>query len=151
MCVLGWYFNFITFLFAINVDQNSVIRQPLHLSSFTLDEYEHALQHSLNDPPCNLIAEIHSVLIYNLRTIPFQRHAAVLSLLQEKESERPTTNEKTSLVSIDKLLEAVVDVGNNWERVPLKHGEDRQGWEEALIGCLKDVAVLLYSFVRFLK
>ncbi|KAG1719258.1 chromatin remodeling complex protein [Suillus lakei] len=55
--------------------------QPLHLSTFTMDEFEHALRHSLIDPPCALLGEIHSTLIYNLRTVPFTRHSAVLLLL----------------------------------------------------------------------
>ena len=100
-----------------------------------MDEYEYALKHTLGS---NLITEIHSVLIYNLRTIPFQRHAAILSLLEEKE--RGPSSEVT-LVPIERLLECVVEVGSNWERIPLKHGDNRHGWEEALVGCLKDVSI----------
>ncbi|TDL28675.1 hypothetical protein BD410DRAFT_893635 [Rickenella mellea] len=113
--------------------------QPLHLSSFTLDEYEHALQHSLAEPPCNLLAEIHSVLIYNLRTLPFERHSAVLSLLNS--TNEPEASQQELPPSKD-LVNAMADVGNNWERVPLKHSEGREGWEEALIGCLKDHATV---------
>lgn len=115
-------------------------RQPLHLSSFTLDEYEHALRHSIYDSPCLLIAELHSVLIYNLRTVPFNRHAAILSLLELKNT--AADNEEEGATSIDDLVAAMADVGNNWERVPLKHSDGRVGWEEALIGCLKDVSCL---------
>lgn len=32
------------------------------------------------------------------------------------------------------------EVGNNWERVPLRAVEGREGWEEALVGCLTDVS-----------
>lgn len=42
-------------------------------------------------------------------------------------------------VSLDSLVAAMADVGNNWERVPLRHAENREGWEDALLGCLKDV------------
>ncbi len=44
-------------------------------------------------------------------------------------------------ISIDELTTAMAEVGNNWERVPLRHTEGREGWEEALVGCLKDVGL----------
>ena len=116
------------------------ISQPLHLSTFTLDEFEHAIQHNMPDLPCPLLAEVHSTLIYNLRTVPFQRHSAVLSLLRYKETLVPPESEGTVLgVTLDQLTATMSDIGNNWERVPLRHSECRDGWEEALIGCLKDV------------
>lgn len=112
-------------------------RQPLHLSTFTMDEFEHALRHSLVDPPCALLGEIHSTLIYNLRTVPFTRHSAVLSLLRLQDTLEE--EHRVLSVSIDELAGAMADVGNNWERIPLRHNEMRDGWEEALLGCLKDV------------
>lgn len=120
-------------------------RQPLHLSTFTLDEFEQAIRHSVIDPPCHLLAEIHSTLIYNLRTVPFIRHSAVISLMQLKDDvdieEDNSGHEDTVLgVTIEQLTTAMAEVGNNWERVPLRHTEGREGWEEALLGCLKDVS-----------
>ncbi|KAF8225024.1 chromatin remodeling complex protein [Tricholoma matsutake] len=125
-----------------------VYGQPLHISTFTLDEFEHALRHSHSDPPCLLLAEIHSTLIYNLRTVAFQRHSALVSLLRLKDelTEEGRSNEVFG-VSIDDLSAAMADVGNNWERVPLRHAEGREGWEEALLGCLKDHATVT-SFPR---
>ena len=116
----------------------------MHLSSFTLDDYEHALRHSLADPPCNLLAEIHSVLIYNLRTVPFERLAGVSSLkaLQERNRQAEIEDGKDGVPSIDDLLVVMSTTGNNWERVPLKHSDSRSGWQEALVGCLKDVCSL---------
>ena len=114
---------------------------PLHLSTFTLDEFEAALRHNTNDPPCTLIAEIHATLIYNLRTVPFVRQAAIASL----EGEHPDS--RIFGVTPDSLIEcALPEVGNNWERVPLRASEGREGWEDALVGCLKDVSpsLLLY-------
>ena len=118
--------------------------QPLHLSVFSLDELEHALRHSLPETPCSLLEEVHSTLIYNLRTITFQRHNALLSLLQTKETtiEQGLEDEKIFGITIDQLTGAMADVGNNWERVPLRHNEGRDGWEDALVGCLKDVRSL---------
>ena len=43
-------------------------------------------------------------------------------------------------VTLDELTSAAADVGNNWERAPLRHVEGREGWEESLFGCLKDVS-----------
>ena len=60
------------------------------------------------------------------------------------DSEEPSRESQ----AIDALTEAMADVGNNWERVPLKPSEDREGWQDALIGCLKDVRYffpLLYT------
>ncbi|EJD04148.1 uncharacterized protein FOMMEDRAFT_140191 [Fomitiporia mediterranea MF3/22] len=112
--------------------------QPLHLSFFSFDDFEHALRHCIPDLHCNLLAEVHSVLIYNLRTVPFTRHAFVLSLHELKKNELDTSDQP----SVDVLMEALADVGNTWERVPLKHNDGRAGWQDALIGCLKDHATL---------
>ena len=48
--------------------------------------------------------------------------------------------DEESDISIEQLSAAMADVGNNWERVPLRHSEGREGWEDALLGCLKDVS-----------
>ena len=103
-----------------------------------MDEYEQALHHTAVDPPCNLIAEAHSTLIYNLRTVPFTRHSAVLSLGALKN--KIGRHVEVLGVTLEDLIDAVGDVGNNWERAPLRHAEGRDGWEESLIGCLKDVS-----------
>lgn len=107
-----------------------------------MDEFEHSLRHSLPDPPCALLAEVHTTLIYNLRTVSFTRHSALLSLLRLKEMEDDDQEASEVLgISIDELTTAMAEVGNNWERVPLRHTEGREGWEEALVGCLKDVGL----------
>jgi bromodomain adjacent to zinc finger domain protein 1A len=115
-----------------------VYGQPLHISSFTLDEFQHAIQHSVIDPPCHLLAEVHSTLIYNLRTVPFQRHSAIFALLDIQE--QMGVDHEVFGITVDKLTYAMADVGNNWERVPLRHTEGREGWEDALVGCMKDHA-----------
>jgi bromodomain adjacent to zinc finger domain protein 1A len=111
------------------------------LSVFSLDEFENSLRHSVVDPPCPLLAEIHSTLIYNLRTVSFVRHSALLSLLKRKEDieNNGDTEESVLGITVDQLVGAMADVGNNWERVPLRFAEGREGWEDALVGCLKDV------------
>lgn len=107
---------------------------PLHLSTFTLDEFEAALRHNTSDPPCILIAEIHATLIYNLRTVPFTRRTAITSIRDSQGRVFGTDCES--------LIEVMSEVGNNWERVPLRAAEGRKGWEEALVGCLTDVSSL---------
>lgn len=122
-----------------------VYGQPLHLSVFTLDEFEGAIQHSDPDLPCPLLAEIHSTLVYNLRTVPFVRHSCLLSLLKHKEESEQDglPDEAPHGVTMDMLTACMADVGNNWERVPLRFSEGREGWEEAVVGCLKDHANLI--------
>jgi bromodomain adjacent to zinc finger domain protein 1A len=107
-----------------------------------LDDFEHAIRHSHADIPCVLLAEIHSTLIYNLRTVPFNRHNAVLSLLalKEEQEKKGEPDEMIHQLSVEQLTNAMADIGNNWERVPLRQSEARQGWQEALLGCLKDVS-----------
>lgn len=87
---------------------------------------------------------MHSALLYNLRTVPFTRHAAVTSLWQLKEEEEekgePMEPSLEQGVSLEELINAMQNVGNNWEREPLRHSENRAGWEESLVGCLKDVS-----------
>jgi bromodomain adjacent to zinc finger domain protein 1A len=105
-----------------------------------MDEYEGALRHRYVDPPCQLLAEIHSTLIYLLRTVSFVRHSAVISLMDIVENPSLDSDEIYG-VSVSELTTAMADVGNNWERAPLRHNEGRAGWEESLIGCLKDVRI----------
>jgi bromodomain adjacent to zinc finger domain protein 1A len=72
--------------------------------------------------------------------VPFQRHSAIRSMLYV-ETSRPVFG-----VPFQHLSNALSDVGNNWERVPLRSNEGREGWEDALVGCLKDVRCLEFSF-----
>ena len=137
--LMAWNFlvvygcGFYTFpLFAPDQHHDS---QPLHLSTFTLDELEHAIRHTHAEPPCQLIAEVHSSLIYNLRTVTFQRHSALVSLMNASEEE----DGDDLGVTVKELTTAMADVGNNWERTPLRHSDAREGWEESLVGCIKDV------------
>ncbi|OBZ79211.1 hypothetical protein A0H81_00710 [Grifola frondosa] len=123
----------------------AVYGQPLHLSQFTMDEFEQAIRHSVLDPPCALLAEVHATLIYNLRIVPFNRHSAILSLMNHKDDmdiDVDADADDVLGVSVETLTAAMADVGNNWERAPLRHAEGREGWEESLVGCLKDHANL---------
>lgn len=110
-----------------------------------MDDFEHALRHSVIEPPCPLLSEIHATLIYNLRTVPFNRHSAVLSLLRVKD----TLEEEHRIlgITIDQLAAAMADVGNSWERVPLRAQDARTGWEDALVGCLKDVGGTMFHLL----
>ncbi|GJJ08760.1 hypothetical protein Clacol_002979 [Clathrus columnatus] len=117
---------------------------PLKLSPFTLDDFEGAIRHNDIEQPVTLIAEIHSSLIYALRALSTHRHAAVVSFLNEDEDHRLNGDEVPVQYGIqtDQLTNALAEVGNNWERQPLRVDEGRAGWEEALIGCVKDQATV---------
>lgn len=134
-------------LYLLKVSYNFARRHPFHLSTFTLDEFEQALRHSVDPPTCELLAEVHSALIYNLRTVPFTRHSAVTSLWDLK-SEEPTESTEQG-ITIEELVSALAGVGNNWEREPLRHADGRVGWEESLVGCLKDVRISVLFFCGF--
>ena len=100
-----------------------------------MDEFEHALRHSDPEEPCALLAEVHAVLIYNLRTIPFHRHSALLSLLQLKDRyEARNADDSLWGISLQELVDAMAEVGGNWERVALRVNEGREGWEDAMVG-----------------
>jgi bromodomain adjacent to zinc finger domain protein 1A len=45
--------------------------------------------------------------------------------------------------SIEELLTALASRGGNWERSPLRNTPDREGWQDAIVGLIKDVG---YSF-----
>ena len=112
------------------------LRIPLHLSTFTLDEFEAALRHNTSDPPCVLIAEIHATLIYNLRTVPFTRRTAIDSIAATKPYFVPRPHVAWHLAPVASSMR---EVGTNWERVPLRAAEGREMWAEAVVGCLTDV------------
>lgn len=123
--------------------------KPLGISAFSMDEYEKALRHSLIDPPCRLIADVHLCLINMIRERPFDRHAAVVSLLELKDGDSPQAikagqaeKDDDWQVEIDELLGAVADIGVSWEStIPSVLSSDvRDGWECVLIGFLKDYA-----------
>jgi hypothetical protein len=82
--------------------------------------------------------------------VPFVRHSLLLSLLKHKEDQEQTDLEDDMPygVSMDTLTTAMADVGNNWERVPLRFSEGREGWEEAVVGCLKDVSRIIFSRIH---
>ena len=89
--------------------------------------------------------------MYNLRTVPFVRHSLLLSLLKHKEDQEQAEleDEMPYGVSMDTLTAGMADVGNNWERVPLRFSEGREGWEEAVVGCLKDVSLIIFVCMHF--
>ncbi|KAL4267617.1 Chromatin remodeling complex protein [Pleurotus pulmonarius] len=118
----------------------NVYGQPLHLSNFTLDEFEHAIRHNVVDPPCPLLGEVHSTLIYNLRSVPFVKYAAVTSL---------ESNGLDSMHGVDRhtLVSTMYSLSGNWERQPLRSSEGRLGWENCMLSCLVDHATV-QSFPR---
>ncbi|KAF7306668.1 hypothetical protein MIND_00458400 [Mycena indigotica] len=115
-----------------------VYGNALHLSTITLDEFEHAIQHSVKGLPCSILSEVHTSLIHVLRGVPFIKHSAAISLIA------PQNLQPKLLfgVSVDTLTAEMNNHGGDWERAPLKIQEGRGGWEDAMLGCLKDHATL---------
>ncbi|KZT59680.1 hypothetical protein CALCODRAFT_481381 [Calocera cornea HHB12733] len=102
----------------------SIFSKPLYLAPFTMDDYAAALRHNVSDPPCVLIAEAHQVLMTLIaRDVPGKRHTALLSL-----SDAP-----------EKLVDRLADAGEGWEQGGWEK-KGRMGWEEALVGLLKEHA-----------
>lgn len=131
-------------------------RQPFNLSAFTLDDYQNALRHCIVDLPCSLITELHVSLLNVLKEKPPNTPAAVGSLMRLREHPQTQAGseawdgEGDREVTIDQLLKALSDVGNGWERRALKEKDGRKGWEEALVGCIKDVSPPLGLLMLFL-
>jgi bromodomain adjacent to zinc finger domain protein 1A len=126
-------------------------RKTLNLYTFTLDEYESSLRHTLVEVPCTMIAEIHIALVNIARERPSERHCAILSLLElktdaedggddQENKAKMHENEDDWQVDIDELVAALTDIGNSWESVTFKGKDGRDGWEEVLVGFLKDVS-----------
>ncbi|KAJ3753289.1 chromatin remodeling complex protein [Lentinula raphanica] len=93
--------------------------------------------------PFNHIPGVFESFLMTWNFLVVYGHSAVLSLLQRKEQlgAEGLEDEEYLGVNTDQLSAAMSDTGNNWERVPLRHAEGREGREEeALIGCLKDHA-----------
>lgn len=105
------------------------------------------MQHPYVNLHCGLIAEIHACLISVVQERPFERHCAIISLLELKnlgEGEAAgAAHEKEDdwQVEIDELIAALADVGVSWETtVPqLFESPTRDGWEAVIVGFLKDV------------
>ena len=51
------------FWFLMLTSHDITRRKPLAISTFSLDDYEHALAHKTHEPACTLVAEVHSVLL----------------------------------------------------------------------------------------
>ncbi|KAF7319950.1 hypothetical protein MKEN_00778800 [Mycena kentingensis (nom. inval.)] len=118
-----------------------VYGNALHLSTMTLDEFEHAIQHSVPNVPCPLLAEVHAALIHVLRTLSFTRHSATLSLMGLKSLDAEVDDSLYG-IPLDSLTGYIGEFGVSWERTHLKFNDGREGWEDAVFGCLKDHATL---------
>ena len=119
---------------------NRVLRsQPLHLSFFTLDDFEHALRHTLAVPRCSLLAEVHTALINCLRSLSSApgRDTFIASLRETVDMGNPETSEGQPDIE---LLE-VVCRGEGTKNDVLKVANGREGWESALVGYILEVSL----------
>lgn len=83
------------------------------------------------------MAEVHTCLAYNIRQVTGQRNTASSSLYETYQSSIQVDGE--SVLPIEELLTALSARGGNWERSPLRNTPNRDGWQDAVIGLIKDV------------
>jgi bromodomain adjacent to zinc finger domain protein 1A len=125
----------VTILSFLKVPDNlNVISVPLNLGPFSLEQYGQAIRHSA-PTPCFLLAEIHTCLAYNIRQVTGVRNTASTSLYESLQDD----NDDPDAYSIHDLLTSLAARGSNWERSPLRSTANRDGWQDAIIGLLKDV------------
>lgn len=161
----------------------NVFSRPLHLSPFSLDDFESALRCTSVDEKKELVYEIivallNCIIRYRLKTgLPTVAPSALtgrpvlLASLRypeapselddddddddDKDSQHsgkePSNTSKTTLstktqMQRPKSLERsiagaeVVAIGKGWDDAPIPTGNDRQGWEDILIGAINDVS-----------
>ncbi|KDQ09270.1 hypothetical protein BOTBODRAFT_58767 [Botryobasidium botryosum FD-172 SS1] len=129
--------------------------KPFNLSTFNLDEYENALRHSVAEPPCQLVSEIHASLLHVVKELPQNKRSTILSTPEDsdtggasEEDDAMDVDGETGRangdagggVPMDQLAVALKEVGNGWEKKVLKEKDGRKGWEATLVGCLRDHA-----------
>ncbi|KAL5535354.1 hypothetical protein ACEPAF_3448 [Sanghuangporus sanghuang] len=118
--------------------------QPLHLSFFTLDDFEHALRHTLLEPRCSLLAEVHTALIHCLRTLSNGRNAYFESLHESKKGKSDVWENQPN---VDQLQDICRERATMYHYIVhsnrrLLHASGRAGWEEAVIGCVIEYATV---------
>lgn len=123
----------------------------MKLSSFTLDEYESALRHAVDEPTCTLITEIHVSLIALAKERSAQRHLASNSL---EDAYGTDMEEDKPEVPLSDLLEELGKLGSTrndrpWDTRKLKESDGRLGWESVLVGLLRDVRPAHDLFILF--
>lgn len=147
----------------------SNISKPLSLSTFSLDDFAAALQHTAIEPRCALLAQIHGCLtnvigtdtsrVLGLTTAAPRPIPRAASATIDKRSATPSSpapqEPVVDLEAIDELeeveeeeeLDRLVRVGlkysARWDRLTkLKNVEGRKGWERHLVGALCQVSAI---------
>ena len=127
-------------------------RKPLSLSTFTIDEYEHALYHNNPLQPCTLIQEIHQSLLSVIRTDALTNQDLVLPLKaavppdgdgsgggetsDESDDEDEDKQEKIKLATNQAGILAA-----NFAAQDASGGKvSKRDWEGMLAGCLWQVS-----------
>ncbi|SAL98350.1 hypothetical protein [Absidia glauca] len=154
----------------------NVFSRPLHLSPFSLDDFESALRCTSVDEKNELVYEIivallNCIIRHRLKTglsivAPFASLAGRPVLLaslryphdddddgdDSQHSGKGLNTSNTTLgtktkgqrpKSLDRSIAGaeVVAIGKGWDDAPIPVGNDRQGWEDILIGCLNDLVI----------
>ncbi|KAI8340761.1 hypothetical protein BC941DRAFT_347555, partial [Chlamydoabsidia padenii] len=156
----------------------NVFSRPLHLSPFTLDDFESALRCTSVDEKREMVYEVivsllNCIIRHRIKTghhqsfstlsLPgtiasttgYPRALRLSSLLhpqhttQDFSSDSSYSPENRAKKQQHPCLvrgvasEEVIAIGNGWDSKPITKGNDREGWEDVLIGCINDLAIEL--------
>jgi bromodomain adjacent to zinc finger domain protein 1A len=111
-------------------------RAVLKISSFTLDEYECAIRHSLPDVPCTLIAEVNSCLMSVAKERSPIKMIALDSLNFYDAVDPPG---EVPLAELQKAAKALGDKRSSGWDSPAARENGRVGWEDGLAIFIRDV------------
>ncbi|KAF9512921.1 hypothetical protein BS47DRAFT_1329990 [Hydnum rufescens UP504] len=111
----------------------------LKISSFTLDEYECAIRHSLPDVPCTLIAEVNSCLMSVAKERSPVKMIALDSLNFYDAVDPPG---EVPLAELQKAAKALGDKRSSGWDSPAARENGRVGWEDGLAIFIRDHATM---------
>lgn len=135
-------------------------RRPLHLSTFTLDDFSSALRHPFREPKCLLVSEIHSALVNligadqsrvfgstgastldSLRAEATEAEGEERDELDEDNDDGGVAQGEGYSAELDALVRRGIGYARRWDRsAKLKSADGRAGWERHVIGAICQVS-----------
>ncbi|WFD34868.1 dolichyl-P-Glc:Glc1Man9GlcNAc2-PP-dolichol alpha-1,3-glucosyltransferase [Malassezia cuniculi] len=129
------------------------VGKALGLSPIAFDDLDAALRHPTHDPPCALLAEVHTALLQTVVRDGAHSKELAPAMIEAKQRQReqvavpeaPIPDDASAISSdlddLDESPERVVidaahDIGHQWERRALRIEDGRRGWETHVVGCL---------------
>jgi hypothetical protein len=114
----------------------TVFSEPLKLATYSLDDFERALFHNTHQPKATVLVEYNASL---LNVIIKERKEDTASELANGDTMEDYLDEENKCHRVWRDKEQL-KISQKWDTKELKVNYDRRGWENALIGCLNDVA-----------